>query len=217
MPSNRDFDRRRQAMVDAWGPMGLSKGVLSVMRTIPRHLYVPPEAMEEAYEDHPLSIGQGQTISQPSLVAMMTETLGLTGSERVLEVGTGSGYQTAILAELAAEVFTTEIVPELARAAADRLERLNHRNVHCRLSDGHWGWPEKAPFDAILVTAAPASVPQALLEQLAVGGILVIPVGEVEQTLLAIRRTPDGFEREPLLAVRFVPMVHEAGGRRPRR
>lgn len=194
--------------------------VLAVMREVPRHLFVPPDQAEQAYDDHPLPIGSGQTISQPYIVAFMTEQLRLTGKERVLEIGTGSGYQTAVLARLAARVYSIEIRPELADQARRRLQASGVTNVEVRAGDGWFGWNEEAPFDAILVTAAPEKVPEPLLEQLAPGGRMVIPVGGFYQELKVIERTPDGFRERSVLPVRFVPFVGEAekhrGGDEPR-
>jgi len=185
--------------------------VLDAMRHVPRHELVPASQRALAYEDRPLPIGHGQTISQPYVVAAMTDALRLTGSERVLEIGTGSGYQAAILSKLAKEVFTIEIVPELAQRARADLARLGFANVEVRQGDGWRGWPEKAPFDAIVVTAAPEEVPPDLIAQLAVGGRLVIPVGGGrEQQLMVVRKTPEGVTREVLFGVRFVPMTGEA-------
>ena len=183
--------------------------VLAALARVPRHELVPDEMREHAYEDRPLPIGRGQTISQPYVVAYMTEQLHLRGDERVLEIGTGSGYQAAVLAELAREVYSIEIVEELgARARAD-LARLGYSNVHVRVGDGYRGWPEQAPFDAIIVTAAPGHVPQPLIDQLAVGGRLVLPVGGLDQELLRIERDATGLRREHLIGVRFVPMRGE--------
>ena len=151
--------------------------VLAALAHVPRHELVPDEMREYAYEDRPLPIGHGQTISQPYVVAYMTEQLRLRGDERVLEIGTGSGYQAAVLAELAREVYSIEIVEELGERARADLARLGYSNVHVRVGDGYRGWPEQAPFDAIIVTAAPGHVPQPLIDQLAVGGRLVLPVG----------------------------------------
>jgi protein-L-isoaspartate(D-aspartate) O-methyltransferase len=184
--------------------------VLAALMRVPRHELVPAELRESAYDDRPLPIGLGQTISQPYVVAYMTEVLRLTGGERVLEVGTGSGYQAAVLAELAKEIYTIEIVPELAERARADLARLGYRNVQVRLGDGYRGWPEHAPFDAIIVTAAPGHVPQPLVEQLALGGRMVLPVGGWEQELLLIERDAQGVHRERLIDVRFVPMRGEA-------
>jgi protein-L-isoaspartate(D-aspartate) O-methyltransferase len=177
--------------------------VLAAMRTVPRHEFVPPELRASAYEDRPLPIGRGQTISQPYIVALMSEM-----AESVLEIGTGSGYQAAVLAELAARVYTIERIEPLLRAAAETLLRLRYGNVLPRLGDGRHGWKEMAPFDAILVTAAPARrVPEDLLAQLADGGRLVAPVGEEVQTLQVIRRRGGDFERRDVGSVRFVPLV----------
>lgn len=184
--------------------------VLAAMAAVPRHELVPVSQRDHAYRDRPLPIGHGQTISQPYIVALMTELLELDGSERVLEIGTGSGYQTAVLAETAREVYSIEIVPELAARARGDLEGLGYDAVHLRTGDGYRGWPEKAPFDAIVVTAAPDHVPEALVEQLAVGGRLVVPVGRFYQELVVIKREPDGIVRESGIGVRFVPMTGEA-------
>jgi protein-L-isoaspartate(D-aspartate) O-methyltransferase len=184
--------------------------VLDAMRQVPRHELVPASQRDRAYEDRPLPIGHGQTISQPYVVAAMTDALRLTGGERVLEIGTGSGYQAAILSKLAKEVYSIEIVPELAQRARADLARLGYANVEVRQGDGWRGWPEKAPFDAIVVTAAPEEVPPDLIAQLAVGGRLVIPVGGREQQLMVVRKTPEGITREVLFGVRFVPMRGEA-------
>ena len=184
--------------------------VLKAMRSVPRHLFVPPSLRSHAYDDTPLPIGHEQTISQPYIVAFMSEALELKPDHRVLEIGTGSGYQAAVLAELAREVYSIEIVEPLAREAEQRLKQLGYSNIKLRVGDGYRGWPEAAPFDAIMVTAAPDHVPPALIEQLAEGGRLVLPVGRFSQNLVRIRRTPEGTRRESLLPVRFVPMTGEA-------
>jgi protein-L-isoaspartate(D-aspartate) O-methyltransferase len=185
--------------------------VLEAMGRVPRHELVPPELRAEAYEDRPLPIGHSQTISQPYIVAAMTEALRLTGDERVLEVGTGSGYQAAVLAELAREVYSIEIVTPLAEQARRDLARLGYAKVEVKQGDGYRGWPEHAPFDAIVVTAAPDHVPEPLLAQLAPGGRLVLPVGRShDQALVLVTRSAEGFVREELLPVRFVPMTGEA-------
>ena len=183
--------------------------VLAAMRHIPRHRFVPAFYSAFAYNDGPLPIGYGQTISQPSLVALMTEALALQGAKKVLEVGTGSGYQAAVLAEIVPNVFTIEIVEPLATEAAQTLAELGYRNIHTRVGDGYRGWPEEAPFDAIIVTAAPDHVPQPLLDQLAIGGRLILPVGRYYQTLELHRRTAEGYERKIISLVRFVPLVRE--------
>jgi protein-L-isoaspartate(D-aspartate) O-methyltransferase len=183
--------------------------VIEAMRRVPRHRFVPERYATEAYDDGALPIDYGQTISQPALVASMTEALELTGTEKVLEVGTGSGYQAAILATIVPHVYSIEIVEPLAKQAATILAELGYHNVTTRIGDGYNGWPEEAPFDAIIVTAAPDHVPQPLLDQLAVGGRMILPVGESLQNLVLYRRTPTGYEHDTLEAVRFVPLVHE--------
>ncbi len=185
--------------------------VLAALAEVPRHLFVPDNLRGRAYEDSALPIGSGQTISQPYIVALMTELLELSPGDRVLEIGTGSGYQAAVLSRTAAEVYTIEILPPLAEQARRLLADRGYTNVTVRAGDGYQGWPEKAPFDAILVTAAPPSVPQPLLDQLAVGGRLVLPVGTQLQDLLVYTRRRDGtFDQQKVLPVRFVPMTGEA-------
>jgi protein-L-isoaspartate(D-aspartate) O-methyltransferase len=188
--------------------------VLEAMRKVERHLFVPEALRAEAHGDTPLPIGRGQTISQPYVVALMTELARVEPDDRVLEIGTGSGYQAAVLSTLAREVCSIEIVEPLAREAAERLRRLGFRNVTVRAGDGYRGWPERAPFDAIVVTAAPPRIPEPLLEQLAVGGRLVAPVGEGIQDLVLVERTADGLRRRTVAPVRFVPMTGEAQERR---
>jgi len=183
------------------------RAVLAALRTVPRHEFVPEEFRAASYDDRPLPIGRGQTISQPYIVGLMTELAELAGGERVLEVGTGSGYQAAVLAEIAGRVYTIELVEPLLRRAAETLQRLAYRNVVPRFADGRHGWKELAPFDAILVTAAPARVPEELLDQLADGGRLVAPVGGEIQTLELYRRRGKRFEQRSVVAVRFVPLV----------
>jgi len=190
------------------------QAVLKAMRKVPRHEFLLNPNAALAYGDGPLPIGHGQTISQPYLVAFMTEALRLRGDEKVLEVGTGSGYQTAVLAEIAHDVFTIEIVKPLADRAEATLKALGYKNVTVRAGDGYRGWPEAAPFDAILVAAAPWQLPQPLLDQLAVGGRMILPVGKkFDQSLMLIRRTDKGYERTTLLPVAFVPMTGEAEGK----
>jgi protein-L-isoaspartate(D-aspartate) O-methyltransferase len=183
--------------------------LLAAMRAVPRHELMPDDVRRHAYADYPVPIGEMQTISQPYIVAYMTEKLELSGDERVLEIGTGSGYQAAVLAELAAEVYTIEIVKPLAERAAADLKKLGYENIHTRYGDGYRGWPEKAPFDAIIVTAAPGRVPEPLVEQLAVGGRMIVPVGAARQELILITRDEKGVHRQRLIGVRFVPMPGE--------
>jgi protein-L-isoaspartate(D-aspartate) O-methyltransferase len=180
---------------------------LAAMRKVRRHELVPADVRARAHDDNPLPIGLGQTISQPYIVAFMTEVLGLRGGEKVLEVGTGSGYQAAVLAEIAAEVYTIEIVAPLAERARADLARMGYANVHVRAGDGYLGWPEAAPFDAIIVTAAAPRIPEPLKAQLRDGGRLVIPVGEESQSLIVLTRAGTRFVEETILPVRFVPMT----------
>lgn len=181
--------------------------VLAAIKKVPRHLFVPEGMRGYAYVDEPLPIGQGQTISQPYIVAYMTEALGLQGGERVLEVGTGSGYQTAVLAEIVRDVWTVEIVESLSLQARSILDSLGYANIHYRVGDGSGGWPESAPFDAVMVTAAAARIPESLEGQLGPGGRMIVPVGTDLQELFLVRREKKGLTRERLLAVRFVPLV----------
>jgi protein-L-isoaspartate(D-aspartate) O-methyltransferase len=181
--------------------------VLEAMRTVPRHLFVPEAQRKDAYRDFPLPIGHAQTISQPYIVAFMTQALDLERDHRVLEIGTGSGYQAALLATLAKEVYTIEIVAPLADRASQTLADLGYRNVEVRTGNGYLGWPERAPFDRIIVTAAPEEVPPALVEQLTLGGLMAVPVGTVTQELKILRRTVTGMETLSTLPVRFVPMT----------
>ncbi len=186
------------------------RSVLNALLAVPRHLFVPAHLKERAYDDGALPIGEDQTISQPYIVAKMTELLDLKGDEKVLEVGTGSGYQAAVLGRLVREVYTIEIVPSLARQAEERLERLGYDNIRVRLGDGYRGWQEHAPFDAVIVTAAPDHVPPKLVEQLREGGRMVIPVGTVNQHLTLLVKDRDGVKEERVIPVRFVPMTGEA-------
>ena len=181
--------------------------VLEAMRRVPRHEFVPEAMRGNAYLDSPLPIGHDQTISQPYIVAYMTEALELDKTHRVLEIGTGSGYQAAVLGELAKEVYTIEIVAPLADRARQTLKNLGYQNVHIRTGNGYLGWPEQAPFDRVMVTAAPDAVPPALIEQLKVGGLMAIPVGVGDQELRILRRTTSGLELLRTLPVRFVPMT----------
>jgi protein-L-isoaspartate(D-aspartate) O-methyltransferase len=213
---------------DAWAPVrrnmverqirarGLdSEPVLEAMEKVPRHLFVPRPLHRFAYADRALPIGDGQTISQPYVVALMSDLLDLDAGDRVLEVGTGSGYHAAVISQLAGEVYSIEILPALALGAESRLARLGYDNVHVRVGDGYCGWPEAAPFDAVVLTAAPPEIPRPLLDQLAVGGRLVAPVGEKggRQELMLIVRRGDGFTQERVSYVHFVPMTGQAESR----
>ena len=201
----------RDRLVDQLERRGIRDArVLAAMRAVPRHELVP-DPDDDAYGDHPLPIGHDQTISQPYIVAFMTEAAAIAPGARVLEIGTGSGYQAAVLAELGADVYSIEIVEPLGKRAAASLRALGY-DVHLRIGDGYRGWPEAAPFDAVIVTAAPPEVPQPLKDQLRVGGRLVVPVGEqgAVQELRVITRTADGFDERTLLPVSFVPMTGEA-------
>jgi protein-L-isoaspartate(D-aspartate) O-methyltransferase len=202
---------RRQQMVEVVRERGVSdRRVLDAMGEVPRHLFVPENVRPQAYEDFPLPIGSQQTISQPYIVALMTSLLELKGGVRVLEIGTGSGYQAAVLSKVAGEVYTIEILGPLAESARRAIDGLGYGNIHFRVGDGYAGWPEAAPFDGIVVTAAPEKIPQPLLDQLKVGGKLVIPVGSFFQDLLVLTKTATGFERKNVAPVRFVPMTGEA-------
>lgn len=188
--------------------------VVAAMRDIPRHLFVPAVPLDVAYGDHPVPIGWNQTISQPTIVGIMSEALELRGDERVLEIGTGSGYQCAILSRLAREVFSVERIPELGRATRALLEELGCDNVHARVGDGYRGWPEEAPFERVVLTAAPPAIPEALVAQLADGGVLVSPVGEAPggaQRLFRGRKFAAEMRWEDLGRVSFVPMIGGAG------
>ena len=206
-----DFEDERERMVrvqiEARGVRDAA--VLAAMRQVARHRFVEEELGATAYEDRPLLIGHGQTISQPYIVAFMTEALRVESGSKVLEIGTGSGYQAAVLAAMGCEVYSIEIVGALAERAAKTLAAQGYE-VSVRAGDGYRGWPEMAPFDAVIVTAAPDHVPQPLVDQLAVGGRMILPVGDFEQELIVLTRTADGIERERVLPVRFVPMTGEA-------
>ncbi len=193
--------------------------VLEAMRQVPRHKFVPEASVREAYRDTPLPIGEDQTISQPFIVGFMTQALEPAPNDRVLEIGTGSGYQAAVLAELVKEVYTIEIIEILGRRAENTLKDLGYSNISVRIGDGYRGWPEKAPFDAIIVTCAPERIPKPLVDQLAVGGRMIIPVGPESgpwtvQELILVRKTAEGMKRDKRMDVRFVPMTGEV--RRPR-
>jgi protein-L-isoaspartate(D-aspartate) O-methyltransferase len=184
--------------------------VLAAMVKVPRHEFVPVDWMESSYDDCALPIKMKQTISQPYIVGYMTQALELQGFERVLEVGTGSGYQTAVLAEIVQEVYTIEILPELSEQAASILTRLGYKNVHFLIGDGYNGWPEFAPYDRMIVTAAPEREPQPLIDQLKIGGRIIIPIGKIDQDLTIIEKVSSGMTRRSAIPVRFVPMTGRA-------
>jgi protein-L-isoaspartate(D-aspartate) O-methyltransferase len=214
-PTEQDaFTRARLVMVDRYirGAGVSNLDVLDAMRTVPRHEFVPDDLIDQAYADHPLPIGYGQTISQPYIVAWMTELLELQEGEKVLEIGTGSGYQAAVLAELGlVEVYSIEIIPDLAESAAQRLQELGYTNVHTRQGDGYYGWPEAAPFDAIIVTAAPDHLPGPLVKQLAENGRIVIPIGPPGwmQTLWKFENVEGELRAYDMGGVAFVPFTGE--------
>jgi len=205
----KDFEQQRERMVNAQlQARGIKdKKILEAMRKVPRHEFVPDNMIPYAYNDEPLPIGEGQTISQPYIVAYMTEALELKRSERVLEIGTGSGYQTAILAEIVGEVFTVELISALSKKAQENLEKLKYTNITFKIGDGTYGWKEHEPYDAIMVTAAPDKVPQLLEEQLKVGGRMIIPVGSAIQELVLVIRGKRKSKKKKLLPVRFVPLI----------
>lgn len=183
------------------------RAVLKAMSNVPRHRFVAPSQANSAYGDYPLPIGYDQTISQPYIVAYMTEAAEISSNEKVLEIGTGCGYQAAVLGELSKEVYTIEIVPELAESARKTLSELGYKNIHVKTGDGYQGWAEHAPYDAIVVTAAPARIPEALVNQLALNGKMIIPVGTQNQMMVAITKTRDGLIEKRTIPVRFVPMT----------
>ena len=209
-----DFAAARNKLVDGLVASGdvTDPAVIAALRKVARHELVPAALHPRAYDDNPLPIGHGQTISQPTVVGVMTQAAQLAPGEKVLEIGTGSGYQAAVLAELGADVYSIEIVEPLAKQTHERLARMGYKQLHLRIGDGYQGWPEAAPFDAIIVTAAPDQVPQPLLDQLAIGGRMVIPVGAegAVQDLRVITRGKDGTTTESLFPVRFVPMTGRA-------
>ncbi len=204
-----EYKRERRRMVDeqirARGIEDAS--VLRAMEKVPRHRFVPEQIRHLAYADRPLPIGMEQTISQPAIVAYMTEAADISKKDKVLEIGTGSGYQAAILGNVAGEVYTIEIIPELAERARGVLDELGYKNVFVKAGNGYLGWPEHAPFDAIVVTAAPDEIPQALVDQLAVGGKMVIPVGTGNQEMVIVEKTRKGVTQKRTIPVRFVPMT----------
>jgi len=210
-PPSRDWAAERQRMVDQQLRARdiRSARVLDAMRSVPRHLFIPEASRRDAYDDSPVPIGHGQTISQPYIVAFMTQALEIDAADRVLEIGTGCGYQAAVLATLARQVYSIEIIEPLAARARETLSSLGYRNIEVRTGNGYLGWPEQAPFDRIMVTAAPDEVPAALVQQLRIGGLMAVPVGTVIQELRILRRTADGTETLDTLPVRFVPMTNK--------
>lgn len=206
-----DWNLQRDKMVDEQIiARGISDpDVLAAMRKIERHLFVPQDLRAHAYQDNPLPIGYGATISQPYIVAFMTEALHLTKESKVLEIGTGCGYQTAVLAEIAKEVYSIEIIATLADAARERLEALSYRNIYVRCGDGYYGWPEGAPFDAVIVTAAAPQIPETIFQQLKEGGWLVSPVGDISQILYLVTKQNNHMKITKSMCVSFVPMRHE--------
>ncbi len=209
-----NFQKARDRMVETQlADRGIrDERVLAAMRRVPRHMFVDEALQDQAYSDHPLPIGDKQTISQPYIVALMTEALALQGSEKVLEIGTGSGYQAAVLAELAARVFTVERFPSLAYRANQVFQKLQYHNILVRVGDGTLGWPDDAPFDGIVVTAGTPKIPQPLVDQLAVGGRLVVPVGDRQsQDLILVERVAEGIRKTNLGGVRFVDLVGKWG------
>ena len=208
-----EYTGARHAMVESQiaGRGVTNRLVLDAMRKVPRHLFVPDSYKSEAYQDRPLPIGMDQTISQPYIVGFMTEAISPDNGDKVLEIGTGSGYQAAILGEIVKEVYTLEIIPELGDIAKARLQNMGYKNIHCRVSDGYHGWQEHAPFDAIIVTAAAEKIPQPLVDQLAEGGRMIIPVGPAfdAQNLMLVTRQKGEIKTKKLFGVRFVPFTRE--------
>ncbi len=204
------MEKLRELMVrDQIEARGVSdKRVLDAMRSVERHRFIPGHHVTSAYEDHPLPIGHGQTISQPYIVALMTELCELDGTEKVLEIGTGSGYQAAVLSLLAKEVYSIEIVTPLGQSSSRKLSELGYNNVQVRIGDGYLGWPDQAPFDVIILTASPPKIPQSLIDQLGEGGILVAPEGEYSQELVKITKQNGKVIKRTITYVRFVPMIH---------
>ena len=202
------FINQRQQMVEQQiRARGIEdKTVLQAMLNVPRHCFVNPSQVDAAYADYPLPLEHQQTISQPYIVAYMTAAAEISATDRVLEIGTGSGYQAAVLGEIAKEVYTVELIPQLAATAQQTLNELGYHNVHVKRGDGYQGWAENAPYQAIIVTAAPEHIPEALVEQLAINGRMVIPVGKSQQEIVVLTKTPDGLSQQKTMPVRFVPM-----------
>ena len=209
MTAQYNFQAMRERMVETQirARDVTNAAVLQAMSRVPRHLFVPDDVRPFAYEDRPLPIGRGQTISQPYIVAYMTEALQLEPAHTVLEIGTGSGYQAAILADIVKQVYSVEIVPDLAETARRSIAEAGYTNVEVRSGNGYMGWRDHAPFDRIIVTAAPPEIPKTLVDQLGVGGVMVVPVGTESQEIVVINRTPGGIVQKRTIEVRFVPMV----------
>ena len=206
--SNSFSEQRQQMVSEQIKQRGITnQSVLEAMSKVPRHYFVPPHLVHLAYFDSPLSINYGQTISQPYIVAYMTAIADIQPEDKVLEIGTGSGYQAAVLGELAQDVYTIEIIPELAQKARQTLRKLGYDNIHLKIGDGYKGWSEHAPYQRILVTAAPEDIPPVLIDQLALNGKMVIPVGKYYQDIVIITKTNDGITKQKTIPVRFVPMV----------
>ena len=212
--NSQDYEKLREKMVrNQIEKRGVSdKKVLAALNSVERHLFVPKEYIINAYEDSPLPIGEGQTISQPYIVAFMTEILKLDKTKKILEIGTGSGYQAAVLAEVASKVYTIELIESLGKKAKTLLKKLNYNNVEVKIGDGYQGWEEHAPFDAIIVTCSPTHIPEKLKEQLAEGGLMIIPVGpRFSQELILLKKKNGKIKQTDVIAVRFVPMKDEKG------
>ena len=207
-----EYNNERDHMVDSQicSRDIINKDVISALRRVPRHVFIPEHNQYQAYRDHPVRIGFSQTISQPYIVAYMTQAINPKLNQRVLEIGTGSGYQAAVLAELVDTVYTIEIISDLSKIAQNICQELGYKNINYRIGDGYHGWPEKAPFDAIVVTAAPGHIPQKLVDQLAIGGTMIIPVGENYQELVVIKKEENGIVQKSVMSVRFVPMTGDA-------
>ncbi len=216
-PPDLSFDEQRKLMVEQQieGRGITTPSLLKAMAEVPRHLFLPEEVQADAYADRSLPIGRGATVHQPYLVALMTSLLELDRGAKVLEIGTGSGYHAAVLSRLAQQVFTIEIDPELGRQAKAHLAAAGCRNVHTRIGDGYQGWPDEAPFDAIILTAAPPRTPQPLLDQLRIGGKMVVPEGRFVQNLVVITKTEDGYEKRKTIPVKLTPMSGEAQAQDP--
>jgi len=204
-------NRREQMVISQIESRGIKNPlVLQALKKVPRHLFVTPDLQDVAYTDGPLPIGHEQTISQPYIVALMTELLNLKGEEKILEIGSGSGYQAAVLSEICSQVYSIEIVEPLALKADETLKRLGYKNVEVKIGDGYQGWQEHAPYDGIILTAAPDHIPQPLYDQLDMGARMVLPVGNGNQELMVVTKTPEGMKKETVIPVRFVRMTGEA-------